>query len=87
MEEPGSTRCPLTGDPATIGGSSDIMLVEHPRLGRYRLETGARDLLEAGSHVVRENMAAWILDLHKHQADKPVLSVELGAFPISRSSV
>ena len=80
MAEPGSMRCPLTGDPATIGGSSALMLVEHPRLGRYRLEAGARDLLEGGSDEVRENMAAWILDLHEHQADKPVLSIELVGF-------
>ena len=80
MEESESTRCPLTGDAATIGGSSAIMLVEHQELGSYRLEAGARDLLEASSHLLRENMAAWILDLHEHQADKPVLSVELVRF-------
>ena len=72
-------RCPLTGDAATIGGSSDIMVVEHPELGSYRLEAGARDALEANPPL-RQRMAGWILDLQAHQADKPVLSVELVRF-------
>ncbi len=79
MRDSESRRCPLTGDTAKIGGSSDIMVVEHDKLGSYRLEAGARDLLEANSHL-RERIAGWILDLHAHQADKPVLSVELVSF-------
>ena len=75
--EPG--RCPLTGDAATIGGSSDIVVVEHPEFGSYRLEPVDRDVLEADSRV-REKMAGWVLDLHAHQAAKPVLSMELVRF-------
>ena len=79
MRDSEPTRCPLTGDAATIGGSSELMAVEHHKLGSYRLEAGARDVLEANSHV-RESVAAWILDLHEHRAKTPVLSVELVRF-------
>ena len=56
------------------------MLVEHQKLGSYRLEADARDVLEAGSRSLRSRMAAWILDLREHEADQPVLSVELVRF-------
>ena len=55
------------------------MVVEHPELGSYRLEAGARDALEASSRL-RERVAVWILDLQAHLADKPVLSAELVRF-------
>ena len=55
------------------------MVVEHPRLGSYRLEPAARDALE-GSSRLRERVTGWILDLQAHHADKPVLSVELVGF-------
>ena len=56
------------------------MLVEHDQLGCYRLETSARDLLEAGSDLLRKSIAAWILDRHEHQANPPAISVELVGF-------
>ncbi len=55
------------------------MVVEHPKLGSYRLEPVARDALEASSRL-QERVASWILDLQAHHADKPVLSVELLRF-------
>ena len=65
MRNPEPGRCPLTGEAATIGGSSDIMVVEHPKLGCYRLEPAVRDALEASSRL-RDRMAGWILDLQAH---------------------
>ncbi len=79
MRDSELTRCPLTGDAATIRRSSDLLVVDHHKLGSYRLETGARDVLDAHSHV-RENVAAWILDLREHRAGTPILSVELMRF-------
>lgn len=55
------------------------MVVEHPKLGCYRLEPAVRDALEASSRL-RDRMAGWILDLQAHHADKVVLSVELVRF-------
>ena len=80
MRESEPARCPLTGDAVTIAGSSDIMLVEHDEVGSYRVEAVARDVLEAAAPGLRERMVAWFLDLHEHQADRPVLSVELVTF-------
>ncbi len=49
MEEIESTRCPLTGDTATIGGTSDIMLVEQHQLGSYRLARIMHDVPDSAS--------------------------------------
>ena len=53
------------------------MAVEQHKLGSYRLEAAARDVLESNSHV-RDSVAAWILDLREHRAKTPVLSVATG---------
>ena len=68
-------NCPITGDIAEVVESADRIIVEHPQLGRYTLDTNALSGLEADAGV-RERMAHWIAESHSLGINIPNLTTE-----------
>ena len=68
-------NCPITGDIAEVVESADRIIVEHPKLGRYTLDTNALSGLEADAGV-RERMAHWIAESHSLGINIPNLTTE-----------
>ena len=63
------SSCPVTGDLAEIVESADQIMVEHPKLGRYILDTNVLFKLEAETEV-RERIAGW-------DAESPSLGIDI----------
>ena len=68
-------NCPITGDMAKVTETADRVIVEHPKLGRYVLDTNALSVLEADAEV-RKRMARWIAESHSSAIDVPNFTVE-----------
>ena len=68
-------NCPIIGDRAEVVESADRIVVEHPKLGRYTLDTNTLSGLEADAGV-RERMAHWIAESHSLGIDIPNLTIE-----------
>ena len=72
-------NCPITGDIAAVTETADRVSVEHPKLGRYVLDTNALSVLEADAEV-RKRMARWIAESHSSGIDVPNITVEHAHF-------
>ena len=69
------SECPVTGESVRVSEAADRLTVEHPRLGRYVLDTTASSLLEADPEA-RERMAPWIGESRSLGLELPSLTVE-----------
>lgn len=67
--------CPVTGESADIVEDMDRIIVEHPKYGRYAVETDALPILSEVPEV-RSRIADWIAESHLHAIDVPELSLE-----------
>ena len=68
-------ECPVTGERVRVSEAADRLTVEHPRLGRYVLDTTASSLLEADLEA-RERMSRWIVESRSLGLELPSLTVE-----------
>ncbi len=68
-------ECPVTGEPARVSEAADRLTVEHPKLGRYVLDTAASSLLEADAGA-RQRIARWIGESRSLGLQRPSLTVE-----------
>ena len=68
-------HCPITGDIVEITEFAEQIVVEHPILGRYRLDADTLTVLDADAEV-RERMARWIAESHSSGIDIPRLTME-----------
>ena len=66
--------CPITGDAAEMVESADQVVVDHPKLGRYVLDTNALPALAADAEA-RTRMARWIDESYSSGIDIPNLTV------------
>lgn len=55
--------CPLTGQAAEVDQTADLVAVEHPQLGEYRIDANALALIE-GDAEARKRIANWITESH-----------------------
>lgn len=70
-------ECPVTGEPARVSEAADRLTVEHPKLGRYVLDTAASSLLEAEAEPeARQRIARWIGESGSLGLELPSLTVE-----------
>ncbi len=72
-------NCPVTGDAAEIVESAEHVIVEHPKLGRYVLDTDGLPVLSADAEA-RTRMARWIDESHSSGIDIPNLTIEHAHF-------
>ncbi len=68
-------NCPVTGELAEIVEDRDRVIVEHPKYGRYAVESDALPVLSA-EFEVRNRIADWIAESRSHAIDVPDLSLE-----------
>ncbi len=68
-------NCPITGELAEIVEHTDSIVVQHPKYGRYVVDSDALPSLPAKSEV-RNRIADWIADSRLHGIDVPNLSLE-----------
>ena len=68
-------NCPITADMAEIAESPEHLVVEHPKHGRYVLDTDALPALAADAEA-RGRMAHWIEEVCSLGIDIPNLTVE-----------
>ena len=68
-------NCPVTGESAEIVEDRDRVVVEHPKYGRYAVESDALPVLSA-EFEVRNRIADWIAESRSHAIDVPDLSLE-----------
>ena len=67
--------CPITGDIADIAESPEHVVVEHPKHGRYALDTDALPALAADAEA-KGRMAHWIEEARSLDIGIPNLTVE-----------
>ena len=72
---PVKRECPVTGEPARVNEAEGRLSVEHPKLGRYVLDTTASSLLEADAGA-RQRIARWIGESRSLGLELPSLTVE-----------
>ena len=70
-----SRNCPITADMAEIAESPEHVVVEHPKHGRYVLDTDALPALAADAEA-RGRMAHWIEEARSLDIGIPNLTVE-----------
>ncbi len=68
-------NCPITGDLAEITETADRIIIEHPKLGRYMLDTNALSTLEINAEA-RTRMVCWIAESRSLGLDVPNLTTE-----------
>ena len=68
-------NCPITGDIAEITETVDRVIVEHPKFGRYVLDTNAPSALETNAGA-RTRMARWIAESRSSDIDVPNVTAE-----------
>lgn len=68
-------NCPITADTAEIAESPEHLVVEHPKHGRYVLDTDALPVLAADAEA-RARMAHWIEEACSPGLDIPNLTLE-----------
>ena len=68
-------ECPVTGERVRVSEAADRLTVEHPKLGRYVLDTTASSVLEADAGA-RQRIARWIVESRSLGLELPSLTVE-----------
>ena len=68
-------NCPVTGNAAKMVESAEQVDVEHPKLGRYLLDTNALPALSANAEA-RTRMARWMDESHSLDIGIPRLTLE-----------
>ena len=68
-------KCPVTGELTEIVKDTNCIIVQHPKYGRYVVDSDALPSLSAESEV-RNRIANWIADSRLHDYDVPNLSLE-----------
>ena len=71
--------CPITGDVVEVSEDANMVVIDHPQLGRYSLDTATFHKLELDARI-KERLARWIGECHLVGMDAPLVSVEVIQF-------